>query len=42
MFTRVEDTAFTLESIDEPMDAHALQPGSETPRAPLKFSYATG
>ena len=37
------DTALTLEPVDEPMDPHATQAESESPRGgPLKFTYANG
>ncbi len=43
MLSRMENSAFTLEVVDEPMDPHATQAESESPRgAPLKFTYANG
>jgi hypothetical protein len=43
MLSRIENTPLTLESIDEPMDAHAPQTDSESPRGgPLRFTYANG
>ena len=38
-----ENTALTLEPVDEPMDPHATQAEDESPRGgPMKFTYASG
>src|SRR6476661_553337 len=43
MFSRTPNTAFTLELVDEPMDAHATQAESDSPRGtPLRFTFANG
>src|ERR1700724_2957766 len=43
MFSRIENTVFTLKSIDEPMDPHAPQTDDALPRGgPLRFTYANG
>src|SRR5476651_1648676 len=43
MLSRTENTALTLEPIDEPMDPHATQDSSDPPRGgPLKFTFANG
>src|SRR6476659_4715093 len=43
MFSPTENTAPTLEPFERPMDPHATQAESETPRGgPLKFTYANG
>ena len=36
-----DNTALTFALVDEPMDPHATQ-DAESPRGPLRFSYATG
>lgn len=43
MLSRTENTAPTLEPFDRPMDPHATQAESESPRGgSLKFTYANG
>ena len=42
MLSRTENTTFTLEPVDEPMDAQAPQMDAESPRGPVRFTYASG
>jgi Protein kinase domain len=43
MFSRTPNTAFTLDVVEEPMDAHATQAESDSPRGtPLRFTFANG
>ncbi len=37
-----DNTALTFALVDEPMDPHLTQAEPESPRGPLRFSYATG